>query len=118
MIAFCCYFYRIFATKTLKPKQQMFDRQFQLRYFEMNKFGEASPVTMLTLLEEAASDHCTFINHGLYDLYAQNVAWLLISGYMEMKRYPGYKEKITVRTWLSDLKAARGYRENLIDRKS
>jgi acyl-ACP thioesterase len=92
----------------------MFDRQFQLRYFEMNRFGEASPVTMLTLLEEAASDHCTFINHGLYDLYAQNVAWLLISGYMEMKRYPSYKEKITVRTWLSDLKTARGYRENLI----
>ena len=34
------------------------DRQFELRYFEMNKSGIASPTTILTLLEETAADHC------------------------------------------------------------
>ena len=80
----------------------------------MNKFGEASPVTMLTLLEEAASDHCTYIDRGLYDLYSQDIGWLLVSGYMRMKRYPGYKEKITIRTWISELTATRGYRDNIV----
>ncbi len=92
----------------------MFEKQFELRYFEMNKFGEASPVTMLTLLEEIASDHCTFINHGLFDLYAQDIGWLLLAGYMQIKRYPVYKEKITIRTWISELTTTRGYRENII----
>ena len=50
-----------------------FDKKFELRYFEMNKFGEASPTTILTLLEETAADHCYSIDHSLYDLIDQNI---------------------------------------------
>ncbi|WP_369403701.1 acyl-ACP thioesterase domain-containing protein [Geofilum rubicundum] len=78
-----------------------YENQFELRYFEMNKFGAASPTTILTLLEETAADHCYSINHSLYDLEKQNVGWVLLSGVIEMDRYPVYKEKITIRTWLS-----------------
>lgn len=91
-----------------------FDKQFELRYFEMNKFGEASSTTILTLLEETAADHCFSINHSLYDLMKQNIGWVLLSGAMEMDRYPTYKEKIIIRTWLSSYTAVRGIRENII----
>jgi medium-chain acyl-[acyl-carrier-protein] hydrolase len=91
-----------------------FDKQFELRYFEMNEFGVASPTTLLTLLEETAADHCYSINHSLYHLAAQNIGWVLISGIMEMERYPSYKEKITIRTWLSKYTMIKGFRENLI----
>ncbi|KOH43529.1 acyl-[acyl-carrier-protein] thioesterase [Sunxiuqinia dokdonensis] len=94
--------------------QNYFEKQFQLRYFEMNKFGEASPTTVLTLLEEAAADHCYSINHSLYDLEKQNIGWVLLSGVMEMDRYPKYKEKITIRTWLSSYSKIKGFRENII----
>ena len=92
----------------------MFEKEFNLRYFEMNKWGEASPITMATLLEETASDHCSEIEHGLFDLYAKDLGWLLISSYMHMNRYPVYKEKIIIRTWLSAYTTTRGYRENII----
>lgn len=91
-----------------------FDRQFELRYFEMNELGFASPTTMLTLLEETAAEHCYSIDHGLYQLAAQNVGWVLISGVMQMDRYPRYKEIITIRTWLSSYTTVKGYRENII----
>jgi acyl-ACP thioesterase len=91
-----------------------FDKQFELRYFEMNEFGTASPTTILTLLEETAADHCHSINYSLYQLEAQNIGWVLISGVMQMERYPSYKEKITIRTWLSQYSTIRGYRENII----
>jgi len=45
--------------------ENYFDRQFQLRYFEMNKVGVASPTTILTLLDETAADHCYSINESL-----------------------------------------------------
>jgi len=32
------------------------EKEFDLRYFEMNKSNKASPVTMLTLLQETAAD--------------------------------------------------------------
>jgi acyl-ACP thioesterase len=94
--------------------QNYFDKQFELRYFEMNKFGEASSTTILTLLEETAADHCYSINHGLYDLEAQDIGWVLLSGVMEMAHYPKYKEKIIIRTWLSSYSTIKGIRENLI----
>ncbi|HDL63918.1 MAG TPA: acyl-ACP thioesterase [Proteobacteria bacterium] len=95
-------------------KNIIFERQFKLRYFEMSQFGEASPVTMLTMLEETAADHCQSINYGLYDLLREKIGWVLLSGYMQIDRYPVYGEKVTVRTWLSKYKGIRGYRENLI----
>lgn len=91
-----------------------FDKHFELRYFEMNKSGEASATTMLTLLEETAADHCFSINHSLYDLLEKNVGWVLLSGTLQMERYPIYKEKITIRTWLSSYSTIKGIRENII----
>lgn len=91
-----------------------FEREFELRYFEMNNFGEASPTTILALLEETAADHCYSIDYSLYDLQKQNIGWVLLSGVIKMDRYPIYKEKITIRTWLSTYSAVRGFRENLI----
>ncbi len=92
----------------------MFEKQFELRYFEMDKHGCASPTTIITLLQEAAADHCLSINHGLYNLYDKNIGWVLLSGFMQMERYPLYKEKITIRTWISEFSAIKGNRENII----
>ena len=92
----------------------MFTREYVLRYFEMNQHGEALPTTMLTLLEETAAEHCLSIDYSLYDLLKKDIGWVLISGFMQMDRYPKYKEKIYIETWLSTYKKIRGIRENLI----
>lgn len=94
--------------------ENYFEKQFELRYFEMNKFGEASSTAILTLLEETAADHCYSINQSLFDLEKQNIGWVLLSGIMEMDSYPGYKEKIVIRTWLSKYSTIKGFRENII----
>ncbi|MDO9510592.1 MAG: thioesterase [Bacteroidales bacterium] len=94
--------------------ENYFEKQFELRYFEMNNFGEAAPTTILTLLEETAADHCYSINHSLYDLENQNIGWVLLSGILKMHRYPSYKEKIIIRTWLSSYSLVKGIRENII----
>lgn len=94
--------------------ENYFEKQFELRYFEMNNFGEAASTAILTLLEETAADHCYSINHSLYDLAKQNIGWVLLSGIVTMDRYPSYKEKITIRTWLSSYSMVKGIRENII----
>ncbi|WP_308990940.1 acyl-ACP thioesterase domain-containing protein [Mariniflexile litorale] len=94
--------------------ENYFDKQFELRYFETNKLGLATPIIILALLEETAADHCYSINHSLFDLLKKNVGWVLVSGVLKMDRYPNYKEKITIRTWLSSYTSIKGYRENII----
>lgn len=104
----------VFLNKDIKDLKYYFDTQFNLWHFEMNKFGEATPTVMLALLEETAAEHCLSIGYGLYDLIKQNIGWVLVSGALKMERYPRYKEKITIRTWLSSYSTIRGFRENLI----
>jgi len=94
--------------------ENYFEKEFELRYLEMDNFGEAASTTMLALLEETAADHCYSINQSLYDLEKQNIGWVLLSGVMEMYRYPTYKEKIIIRTWMSDYSMIKGFRENII----
>ena len=91
-----------------------FDKNFELRYFEMNKYGEASPTTILTMLEETAAEHCYYIGHCLYSLERQNIGWVLLSGTINMFKYPKYKDSITIRTWISKYTLFKGYRENII----
>lgn len=91
-----------------------FEKEFTLRYFEMNKQGAITPSAMLTLLEETAADHCEMIDQSLYELGKKNTGWVLISGRLQMIRYPKYKEKITIKTWMSDYSSVKGIRENLI----
>jgi len=91
-----------------------FDKKFELRYFDMNKYGVASPTTILTLLEETAAEHSYDINYCLYSLERLNIGWVLISGIIDMIRYPKYKEKISIRTWVSKFTLVKGYRENII----
>ena len=94
--------------------ENYFDKEFELRYFEMDKSGKASPITMMTLLQETAADHCYYAGHSLFSLMSENLGWVLLSGIMKMDRYPKYKEKIIIRTWLSKYKSIRGTRENII----
>ena len=94
--------------------EHYFDKHFELRYSEMNNLGVATPTVMLALLEETAADHCYSINHSLFDLVEKNIGWVLVSCILQMNRYPNYKEKITIRTWLSSYSSVKGYRENII----
>ncbi|RXJ99469.1 acyl-ACP thioesterase [Arcobacter sp. CECT 8986] len=91
-----------------------FDKEFELRFFEMNRLGEASPITVLMLLQETAAEHCDYAGHNLLSLMSENLGWVLLSGVMQMYRYPLYKEKIIIRTWISKYYAVRGVRENII----
>jgi len=91
-----------------------FDKRYELRYFEMDRHGTISPTTILTLLEETAAEHCYDIGYSLYALEKQNIGWVLVSGTIDMRRYPKYKENIVVRTWLSKYTLVKGHRENII----
>jgi len=94
--------------------ENSFDKKYELRYFEMDKRGMISPTTILTLLEETAAEHCYDIGYSLYGLEKRNIGWVLVSGTIDMLRFPRYKEKIVIRTWISKYTLVKGYRENII----
>jgi len=96
------------------PKKNYFDSEFTINFYDLSQYEEALPMTMLRLLQETAGDHHFPLQENVIDLYRKNQGWVLLSGIMQFDRYPKYKEKILIRTWLSQYKSIRGIRENLI----
>jgi len=94
--------------------QSIHETRFPVRFYETDGQGYAEPTAVLTMLEDAAANHCESIGWGLFRLARQSIGWVLLSGRMEMDRYPRYGETVTVRTWLSGYSPARGYRENIL----
>ncbi len=96
------------------PEKNYFDSEFTIDFYDLSQYEEALPMTMLRLLQETAGDHHFPVQENIIDLYRKNLGWVLLSGIMQFDRYPKYKEKIIIRTWMSKYKSIRGIRENLI----
>lgn len=91
-----------------------FRQSFTVRYLETDMFQELEPTALLAILEETAASHCNRIGFSMPLLDSGNIGWVLLTGFMQMNRYPVYGEKITVETWISGYSGTRAYRENLI----
>ena len=89
----------------------MHERSFDLRYYEMDRHGEATPVTLSSLLEESAFTHCEAAGWDVYRLVAAGYGWILLRGCLDMRRYPAYRESFRVETWLSAARRFYGTRE-------
>jgi acyl-ACP thioesterase len=89
----------------------IFVKEYEIRYKEVNDRQEATPVAILNFVEETAAAHCAYIGRNVYDLQKDGIGWVLYAGCFHMDKYPKYREKIKIETWLSEIKGFRGYRE-------
>lgn len=96
------------------PENNFFESSFTIDFYDLSQYEEATPMTMLRLLQETAGDHHFPIGENIIDLYRKNLGWVLLSGIMQFDRYPRYKEKVRIRTWMSQYKSIRGLRENQV----
>jgi acyl-ACP thioesterase len=86
-------------------------RSFDLRYSEMDKRGEATPVAMLGLMEETAFTHCEETGWDLQRLLDSGYGWVLLRGGFEMASYPEYGDRFSIETWCSETRRFYGSRE-------
>lgn len=89
----------------------LFTRDYDIRYKDVNDRQEATPVAILNFVEETAADHCAHIGKNVFDLQKEGIGWVLYAGCFRMDRYPVYREKIRIVTWISRFKGFHGIRE-------
>jgi acyl-ACP thioesterase len=89
-------------------------RSYRLRYYEMDSWGEATPLTMLNIFEETAFTHCDESGWDVYRLRRNGFGWVLLRGSIEMYRYPAYQESFSVETWMSSSRVFYGQREYVV----
>lgn len=95
-------------------QNQKFRMEFVVHYHETNPEEQATPLTLLYYLEDAAIAHSESVGYGLARVKAEEQAWLLNRWHFQMERYPLLGEKVVIETWPSSFERFYGRREFLI----
>jgi len=93
---------------------QNFNMEFVVHYHEVNPEEQATPLTLLYYLEDAAIAHSESIGNGVAQVKAEGLAWILNRWHLQMDRYPNLGEKVIIETWPSSFERFYGRREFLI----
>jgi acyl-ACP thioesterase len=73
--------------------------QVAVRSYETDPYGRLQPRILCQLLQEAATLHADQLGVAVDLLIESGVAWVLSTLHLEMARWPGADEVITITTW-------------------
>ncbi len=98
-----------------KPTNK-YSELFKIRASEVNEEATSTIPAICSLFQEVAGNHALTLNFDITQLHEQNLTWVLHRMNIKMKRYPKWREKVTIETWPAAGDALRAYRDyDIID---
>ncbi len=88
----------------------MYDFKSRVRYSEVNSDRQMTVPALVDYLQNCCSFQSEDMNIGVDYLEKHQVAWVLSSWEIQVKRYPDFAETVTVSTWPYSFKGFYGYR--------
>ena len=82
-------------------QNKKYTKEFQVHYYEINQYQEATSITILKYLEEAAICHSESVGLGIGKLKAEGIGWVLNRWFVNIDEYPVWNEKVIIETWPS-----------------
>lgn len=76
-----------------------FTKEFEVHYYEINSYYEATPMAILNYLEESAIAHSKSVGLGIDELKLKGLGWVLNRWNLKMDKYPAWGENIVIETW-------------------
>ncbi|MGE5085684.1 MAG: acyl-[acyl-carrier-protein] thioesterase [Bacillota bacterium] len=87
---------------------------FKITSLLVNPMGRLGLYGLLNLLQETAWMHAEAIGFGMHDMARQGLYWVLTRQTVQMKKWPTFKQSISIETWLRPPEGAFVTREFLI----
>lgn len=89
----------------------IFKESFKIRSHETDVKGSLRPDALTGLLQEAAGNHAKKLEFDIMDLQENNYTWILHKLHFKMKKYPMWRDTITIKTWPSSGNRLYAYRD-------
>lgn len=80
-----------------------FQKQFQIRSYEIDSRGKIKLGSILNYLQEVASEHAARLGASVIDLFPKNLTWVLSRYHLKILSYPSWGETIQIITWPSGI---------------
>jgi medium-chain acyl-[acyl-carrier-protein] hydrolase len=78
-----------------------YQKQFQIRSYEVDARGKIKLATILNYLQDIASEHAARLGASVIDLFPRNLTWVLSRYHIEIFDYPSWGQTIQINTWPS-----------------
>ena len=78
---------------------RLFEKEYRVHVYETGPDGKLNLYSFFDYLQDIASDHAVRLGYGRDDLMKSNHFWVLSRIYAEIKEWPAWGNKITLRTW-------------------
>lgn len=95
----------------MAQSKQVFTETFKIRSSEVRPDGKTKLQTICDLLQESAGNHALRLNFDITQLNEKSLTWFLQRLDVRVRRYPEWREEVTVRTWPSRGDQLRAYRD-------
>ena len=80
----------------MKP---IYKQQFTLSHIHVDRYGRATPATLLYLVQEAAGQHCALLEVDHDNLSKTGLFWAVTRNRVQITQLPRLGQTITVETW-------------------
>lgn len=81
------------------PEALVFEGNFTIRTNEVNRLRQASPTSLIQLMQEAALENVLQLKVSAWDMAEEHLSWVLMRKHLEVYRLPELGETITIRTY-------------------
>lgn len=81
---------------------EVFVEKVDIRVSDVDMYNHWKLSSIFSCIQEASGHHMNTIKSGREDLLAHGLAWVVARSKVEMVRYPGFDEQITVKTWAAN----------------
>ena len=86
------------TVKTKESGLSIYEKKSAIGYSTIGKQGTLKIVSIMNLLQDAASEHAHLMGISGFDLARQNLGWVIFRYHIEINNHPGWQDKITIRT--------------------
>jgi medium-chain acyl-[acyl-carrier-protein] hydrolase len=87
----------------MKEMKKSWEDEYSVPFGEVDTKNEVFLSHLWNLMQETAWHHATHLKVGYSDLAEQKYFWVLSRLLIQMDEYPGWGEKIKVKTWLTGM---------------
>jgi medium-chain acyl-[acyl-carrier-protein] hydrolase len=87
----------------MSEMKKSWENEYSIPFGEVDTKNEVFLPTLWNLMQETAWNHATHLKLGYSDLADQKYFWVLSRLSIHMDEYPGWGEKIKVKTWLAGM---------------
>jgi medium-chain acyl-[acyl-carrier-protein] hydrolase len=89
----------------------LYSETYQIRAFETDRQGQASPSALANLLQEIAGNHASSRDLGFEHMQEQGAFWVLNRLEVRIHRFPVWREPLRVETWVRDMRGPFSHRD-------